>query len=125
MVDGHSSGGKMRMSQQPRRTGYGRSRGETAVDHSLPSLPPRRFVGAAPAFDHSTGTWETGRVNPEGDVPVDVTSSPSHVGASRWEASYRPSDLDRTSELSQSLPRGVNTAFTCPKVIGRPQCVSK
>ncbi|CAL9778223.1 unnamed protein product [Musa acuminata subsp. burmannicoides] len=42
-------------------TGYSRSRGGW---------------GGAPAFDHYTGTWETGLVDPEADVPVDVTCSP-------------------------------------------------
>nr|ABF69965.1 hypothetical protein MA4_25J11.48 [Musa acuminata] len=58
-------------------TGYSRSRGsgdrETAVD-PLTLCPPLRE--GAPAFDHYTGTWETGLVDPEADVPVDVTCSP-------------------------------------------------
>ncbi|THU46539.1 hypothetical protein C4D60_Mb09t06000 [Musa balbisiana] len=63
------------------RTGYSRSRGsedrETAVDPST-LCPPSAKVrgGGAPAFDHYTGKWETGRVDPEADVSVDVTCSP-------------------------------------------------
>ncbi|CAL9040930.1 unnamed protein product [Musa banksii] len=63
-------------------TGYSRSLGsgdrETAVD-PLTLCPPLREgsgSGGAPAFDHYTGTWETGLVDPEADDPVDVTCSP-------------------------------------------------